>query len=143
MNRQRQHGISIILVLIVVAVLAVGYFGYQSQAKRKELDDAMAQLNEQAKLWDDANRVAAATSRIALPTQINHMQAIKRNVEALTLPACMRDNQNNLSNAMDAAIQGYLAFMANTNGGGEAAAAVEFERAKDHMRKFQTVKAKC
>lgn len=143
MTHHRNAGISTILVLVIVAVLAVAGYAYHSNSKRQELDAAMAQLNEQAKLWDDANRVAAATSRIALPTQINNMQGIKRNVESLTLPACLRDTQQNLAGAMDAAIQGYLAFMANTNGNGESAAATEFERAKELMNRFKSIKAQC
>jgi hypothetical protein len=61
--------------------------------------------------WDDASAVANVTARIGLAGPIADMQAIRRDVASLDMPACAKEAHGYLLYSMDSRIQGFIAFM--------------------------------
>jgi hypothetical protein len=62
--------------------------------------------------FDDANHLASSTSRIALSGVMTEMQATRRDLEALDMPACASLAKTQLVEFMNDDIDGYLSFMA-------------------------------
>ncbi len=62
--------------------------------------------------FDDANKLANSTSRIALSGVISEMQATRRDFEALTVPDCAALAKTQMVDFMDKAIDAYLSFLA-------------------------------
>lgn len=73
-------------------------------------------LRDIAQRWDDTVVVASATPRVALSSQINQLQAIRRDVQNLALPACGREARTALVAYMDGVIEAFVAFLANERG---------------------------
>lgn len=61
--------------------------------------------------WDDADKLANSTSRIALSQPVATLQGIERRTEAESLPLCGNWAQRRLVSSMTFGIDGYLAFM--------------------------------
>lgn len=74
----------------------------------KSVDDLYAK-------WKDAIQVAQRTSRIGLATPVATLQALKRDAEGLIVPDCLKNGKVNLLDAMKLEIEGFLAFMGDTN----------------------------
>lgn len=72
---------------------------------------ALDLLNAVARRWDDALHLADSTPRIQLATQISNLQQIRRDVEDQDWPECAQGAQRALVKAMNAAIDGFIAFM--------------------------------
>lgn len=66
-------------------------------------------------VWQDAAKLAAATPRAMLGPQIEKLQAIKREFDALQPPLCASKAKPLASAAMTATIDALLGFMARTN----------------------------
>ena len=61
--------------------------------------------------WADAERLALSTGRIALSGPIAAMQAIQREAEIITSPACLDDARKALVDLTQKSSQGLLEFM--------------------------------
>jgi hypothetical protein len=61
--------------------------------------------------WDDAERLARSTARIALSPQVQRLQSLRREVQQMQLFGCMHDAREKLLAYMDIRIDTYLAFM--------------------------------
>lgn len=83
--------------------------------------------------WDNAIKVAGATSRIALGGQVQRLQSIRRNVAAVKPPVCAQSVHQNLVELLDLAIQGFLAFMSQEP---EADVSRYFERSRIRMEVY-------
>jgi hypothetical protein len=70
------------------------------------------QLNQCATERDDAVKLAASTSRIALATPRSELQRLRRDVQAQTWPDCAMRAKGILVDSMDPTVNAYLAFMA-------------------------------
>src|SRR5579871_1408916 len=80
-----------------------------TSADGKTVSDQLAQF---ATEWDDALKLAASTSRIALASPVSQLQRIRRDVQAQTWPDCATKAKELLVASMSATVDGYLAFMA-------------------------------
>ncbi len=77
--------------------------------------DAQRLLNAiqpKAQEWDDANQLASSTPRVALASQIQNLQRIRRETAALSVPTCGGFAKTLLVSYMDAALNGYIDFLA-------------------------------
>lgn len=91
--------------------------------QRQKLDEARATEDFLRQLirWEDAKTVAANSPRIALGPAIAQMQAVRADLSLVTLHGCKAKAQPRYLSAMQATIDGYLAFMGQ-NGSDSAAA---------------------
>lgn len=121
---------------------------YLKQAEeQKKADQALAEQNgksaEAVKLisdlyqrWQDTERVAGSTSRIALAQPVQALQEIKRSVDAAVVPECAVTARASLSSAMAKIIDGYIAFMSNA-AIGELVSTAMFVEAKPLFLDFE------
>lgn len=112
-----------ILVSLVVAaaVSSIGYGYFQwGPCGKARVAEAAASLQGLAGRWDDASALAETTSRIALATQVAELQAIKRDVVSLAVPTCLAEAQRRLEESMAFRIEGYLAFMRDSDNRSQA-----------------------
>lgn len=70
------------------------------------------QLGALSSRWRDAYKLASSSSRIALASPIQNLQEIKRETQALEVPQCLTKARGYLVDSMNAAIDGFLSFMA-------------------------------
>lgn len=61
--------------------------------------------------WADAEKLALSTGRIALAGPVANMQAIQRDAEALTVPACLSEAKSTFAELTKKSVQGMLDFM--------------------------------
>jgi hypothetical protein len=61
--------------------------------------------------WDDAVTLADSTPRMQLAGQIETLQAIRRDLSDQDWPACAERAQSAMRDAMDAAIDAFIAFL--------------------------------
>jgi hypothetical protein len=106
----------IVSVVVLVLVYSGWYLGYgpcgilSTRAAVEKMGDVISR-------WDDAEKVASQTPRMALAVQIQALQEIKRDTEDLTVPECMSDTKEHLIKAQEAAITGYVNFLGNADDG--------------------------
>lgn len=81
-------------------------------------------FNEIFSEWEDAEKVAASTGRIALAQPVAKLQEIKRRLAAETYVGCMETTRILYVAAMNSQIEAYLDFMRGKEG--EAAAQIKF-----------------
>lgn len=116
----------------------------QEEAKAKDaLALALKAVDDLYVRWQDASTVAGTTSRIALSMPVATMQAIKREVENLIVPPCLAAGKTELVKGMQATIDGYLAFMLNTEKQGGMKLYLKFEEAKPHFVNFSADRQLC
>jgi len=76
-----------------------------------QAESYIAEVERTSLEWDDANALANKTARVALSQPVSQLQKIRRDVAALSPPACAQNNQKLLLDYMDAVIDAYLSFM--------------------------------
>lgn len=81
-------------------------------------------FNEIFSEWEDAEKVAASTGRIALAQPVAKLQEIKRRLAAESYVGCMETTRILYVAAMNSQIEAYLDFMRGKEG--EAAAQIKF-----------------
>lgn len=104
---------------------------------------SVADLNAIFVKWNDANRLADSTSRIALSGPVGNLQAIKREASSITVPACLDEAKQSLLDGMGANIEGFMIFMANENNLGKIYAADYFDKSREHFKKFEASMGGC
>ena len=103
----------------------------QAECGASAFEAGAQKLSALTKRWDDAQALASSTSRIALSGPVSNMQGIKRDVEAVQLPACLLPAKGALSASMSSTIQGFMSFMTQDSSGSSnslAAARVDAEK---------------
>lgn len=126
----RRWAVIAAVVVVVVVLVGVGFAAMQSGVTGIGLSATpestlaptpscvqesvafVAQVEPLAREWDDANKLADSTPRASLSGQIDKLQAIRRRTEDIAVPACAAAIKQGLVLAMDAAIRGYIAFLA-------------------------------
>ena len=96
-----------LLFIFVVLMLAVGCTKPCSDQSKEYIKEANQLFDD----WDDANRLAGTTSRIALSPAIARLQEIRREASDLQVPQCAEKVNDMLLDYMDKTIDGYIAFM--------------------------------
>lgn len=104
---------------------------------------SVADLNSVFAKWNDAYRLADATSRIALSGPVSNLQAIKREATGITVPACLDAAKQSLLDGMGATIEGFMTFMANENNLGKIYAADFFDKSREHFKKYEGAVGSC
>lgn len=114
-----------------------------AEKAKSEYDKSAALLQSARSKWLDAVSVAGATSRVALNGPVLHLQAVRRETEALLLPECLSHARKLLLEGMQLQIDGFLAFMANDFKLGEVFARAKFEESKKLMQESHEASERC
>jgi hypothetical protein len=73
----------------------------------------LADLTTASRGWDDAEKVARSTPRVALASQVQRLQEIRNRVSLVTVSPCTLGARTATIEWMDATIDYFLAFMRN------------------------------
>lgn len=114
-----------------------------AERSKSEYDKAASALVAARKRWADAVEVAAASSRVAMNGPVTHLQTVRRETEALILPKCLDQPRQQLVDAMQLQIDGFLAFMRNDLKLGEVFAVAKFEEAKALHQQSKEAAERC
>jgi hypothetical protein len=118
----------------LILALLVLYSFAACDAPQTGCADYAGAIQPLAREWDDANKVANATPRSALAQQIANLQAVRRKVQDIPTPACGIELQAHLVKAMDATIDGYVAFLGQK---GDPTVKAFFDTARTEMDAYQ------
>lgn len=102
----------VLALCLVLAAGAGGWYYYYGPCGVRTVQGATAALNDQLQAYDDAYRIAISTSRISLSGPVSTLQQIQRDTERVEVPACMEPAKGELVSSIDAAVAGFLGFMA-------------------------------
>lgn len=111
--------------------------------RRMALETALKAIDGQMTLWEDAERVASTTGRIALSAPVTSLQTIRRDTAQLTVTTCLGPARDSLVKSMDATIEGFLAFMRNDLHMGEVLSRGYFDDASKEMAAYKQLRAIC
>ncbi len=102
----------------------------QADAERREFDARVAAEKQKSDFvkslqalesmetrWRDAVKIASVTGRINLPQPVANLQTIRREADALMLPACLETAKVRLVSSMELTIEGFMAFMGDSKHG--------------------------
>jgi hypothetical protein len=106
--------LSLLAVLVVAGGAALYWYGY-GPCGVETVKRSAAELEAAAAAWGDADAIASRTARIALATPVAELQKIKRTTELLVAPKCLMKAKLALITSMEASINAYLGFMADSN----------------------------
>lgn len=130
-------------VVFVSAMIGAGYFTYaERQAKEAERAANRASIDAivaAANRWDDAVKLAQSTPRIALAGPLGSMQSLRREVETMSVSACVIPARDALASAMTSQLNGFLAFM----GQNESEARSHMEAADRHLQNTAKLRLAC
>ena len=129
---KKQHGITIVHILLVVVLVAGVFIGFKmytahQEAMEKEalaarLAAEKAQLHKSydalsgiVRQWDDAVTLAESTARIGLAQRIADLQQIKRDTDAIATQKCLAISSEKLKESMTYTIDALMQFMSKGN----------------------------
>jgi hypothetical protein len=122
-----------ILVLSIVLALVSSCANPLAASCLKESKDFIAAISPLHQKWEDATKLAGSTPRAALASQINTLQEIRREVQAVDVPECSQVVKDNLVASMDSGIDAYLAFLGQKK---DYEVAYQFELASHQLELF-------
>jgi hypothetical protein len=119
--------------LVLCLILGGGgtAYYYYGPCGVNRVNAASAVLIQEVTRFQDASKVALATSRIQLAGPVADMQEIRRASDAVAMPACMAYAHALTVDGMDAATNGMLAFMSEAS---NHDVAVYFEQANQSFQ---------
>ena len=171
-KENNQRGNTLLIILVLIAVTLVGGWQFKAYKVRQRIaaEQAQAAAEQQAReeaarkaerervaretaamkeldallsRWNDASKIAGATSRIALAGPVSNLQNLKREAENLAMPECLDGGGASLVKSMDNTVQAYLVFMRNELSLGSKLAQLWFEDATKSMDKYKESRAAC
>lgn len=113
------------------------------QSQKDLLAQALGRFDDVMARWNDADRVAGSSARIALAQPVSALQALQREASQLNAPPCLVIGKDELVAAMRESVDGYIAFMQNTAKLGTQIAQVHFEAAAPKFEKYKEIRAAC
>lgn len=113
------------------------------EERRGAFAASLKAIDEQMTLWEDAERVASTTGRIALSGPVTNLQTIRRDTAQLAVTTCLGPARDSLVKSMDATIEGFLTFMRNDLHMGEALSRGNFEEASKEMAAYKQLRSIC
>lgn len=113
------------------------------QEKRDLLVQSLKRFDDVVVRFNDANRVAGGTGRIALAQPVATMQGLHREAAQLAAPPCLAIGRDDLADAMKETVEAYLVFMQNRDKLGDILAAAHFEKATKSMERYRSARAAC
>jgi hypothetical protein len=81
--------------------------------ERADIEFGLKSLSQHERIWEDADRLASSTPRIALAGPIAELQKIHRTIGEVSVPVCMEHVLALRSQAEKFAIDQFLGFMAD------------------------------
>jgi hypothetical protein len=146
-GRRKRITLPLVLVLVVGTLAATVFYLYQSGGlevlpfaptptaepcfvQAKSFVEAVEPLFDD---WDDANRLAGSTSRMALSPVIGRLQDLRRSASDIAAPACAGGVRKLMLDYMDSTIEGYLAFLAQDS---DANVQKHFDEASKNFESF-------
>lgn len=119
----------------------------QARKAQQEQRDAYAQalkrFDDVVIRFNDANKVAGSTSRIALAQPVATMQAVHREASQLPAPPCLALGKEDLVSGMKDMVDGFLIFMQNPAKLGEELAQIHFKAADPKIVRYRDLRAAC
>ena len=115
----------------------------QAAAAKDALTASLKKVDDLIARWEDALRVANNTARIQLSTPVATLQSLRREAGELVVPPCLDTGKVELVKAMDAFVEGFLAFMRNEAKIGEVLAQPYFESATVGMKEYRRIRSEC
>jgi hypothetical protein len=111
---------SLILIIIIISLLVIagsgfGWYYLYGPCGTQPVKQAVLELFDNTEKFNDAYKVAASTSRIALANPISDMQVIQRNTRLIEVPACLENTKNWLVAGMQNYTDGFIAFMGDAD----------------------------
>lgn len=103
---------------------------------KKEIITGILKLNDIAERFNDLNRVAAGTARIALPPVIQQMQTLRREVAAITPHQCLRPGAASMASGISEMVNGYLAFMQTSSETANSQTQQHFDNARSNLAQY-------
>jgi hypothetical protein len=126
--RRKMKKLILIISILLISCSSVNTFCPQEKVLQANHD--LATLLER---FNDIDKVANVTSRIALPPVIDNMQQIKRDTNDFELPGCMEPARNYLILYMESEIDGFIVFLAQNS---NSQANSYFERSLTYIQKL-------
>jgi hypothetical protein len=120
------------VALVVGGLYALNGFTFDTSCAHQS-EVFLGQIQTIARSWDDATALAGQTPRASLSAQIDKLQAIRRQTQALEPPECAQAAQTHLVASMDASIQAYIDFLGQKT---DAVVTASFTRANESMDRF-------
>lgn len=115
----------------------------QEEEKRKdEFEKSIASLKGIRARWQDAERLAQSTSRIALAQPVASLQQIKRETEGIVAPPCLNAAKGHLVRGMKWTIEGFIQFMTDKKFS-EFTTPPYFEAARKEFSEYESSKDSC
>lgn len=124
-GKPKRTGLVVVIIVVVIAVLAFAGWRVvvaQQEAAQFEHDygacgvivvaQATGELGDVFDRYTDVLTLAEATGRGALSPVVSDMQDLKQEADRVDTPACLEAAQADLVLSMDAAINGFISFMA-------------------------------
>jgi hypothetical protein len=126
----------IVLSGLFLLIMSIGaWYYFWGPCGIKKVANAEAQLQAILNRWDDQNKLASQTSRIALAIPVSELQKMRRETEALMVPSCLKNAKINLTNGMNSTIDGYLAFMGNSD---DTTTGIKIQEARLSFEQFRS-----
>lgn len=115
----------------------------QEDEKRKgDLEKAIASLKLIHGRWQDAERLAQSTARIALAQPVSTLQQIKRETDGILVPPCLDAAKSHLISGMNWTIEGFIQFMTDKKFS-EITTPPFFSSAKKEFSEYEKTKDAC
>jgi Tfp pilus assembly major pilin PilA len=121
-----QQGFNLLVVLVVVVLLAGGAIWWKVAEKRERqaaITAAAAEVRKQYdqqraiySRWVDALRLADKTPRIALAPQVQNLQTIRREMQAVGASGCLATPTAKMMGGMTRIVDAFIVFLANDAG---------------------------
>lgn len=111
---RRRSPVAVVLIALVVLVAASGFglYYFFGPCGVNTVNEASKLLVDQLNIYDEAYQVATSSPRISLIGPVTQIQQILMDTKEVVVPSCMQKAKIALVTSMEAAIRGFLAFMA-------------------------------
>ena len=114
----------------------------EAEGRKDEFEKSIASLKGIRGRWQDAERLAQSTSRIALAQPVASLQQIKRETEGIVVPPCLDAAKGHLVSAMNWTIEGFIQFMTDKKFS-EFTTPPYFESARKEFSEYESSKDSC
>ncbi len=100
---------------LLVAVGAWAWLYSRGDCGKRRMDIGVRDISASAAKWDDAFKLAAASSRMTIGPNIGKLQEVRREVEQRDLPPCLARPRMLLVDRMNLTIEYLTRFMGGTD----------------------------
>jgi len=123
----------------IYALILLAVFSLSACAPACDVESYTSAVDPIVSRWQDAVTVADQTPRMSLSAQINELQSIKRDADAVEVSECLAVAHDSLLSHMEFSIEGYLAFLGEQE---DTMIQVLFDNAEHQLKTYQDELAK-